>query len=249
MNNFFGNSPRHKIKPIFLGDEYVGKTSIISKYTGSEYKNDTKIEFYTKEIKLLEEKINLMIFDIKGHHYFEKIIIPYIRDVNAFIIIFDLTSLSSFYNVSEWINKIKKYNINIASNKYYPILLIGNKRDLESNRIIKYEEAERFAIYNKLLYIEMSKNDDIIRLNMTLETYFYKILTLNNSNNEPSSCYINYSNVFDNKDEDEDKLKKSNNSKLVSSKSLDNIELLNDKYKGNKYYYECKKTISQCNIL
>ena len=243
MNNFFGNSPRHKIKPIFLGDERVGKTSIIAKYTDSEYKNDTRIDFYTKNIELLEEKINLMIFDIKGHHSFEKIIIPYIKDVNAFIIIFDLTSLSSFYNVGEWINKIKKYN-NIVSNEYYPILLIGNKRDLEKERIIKYEEAEKYAIHNKLLYIEMSKNDDIIRLNMTFETYFYKILTLNN---EKSSCYINYTNVFDNKDEN--KLKKSNNSNLIQSKSLDNIELLDDKYKGNKYYYECKKTLTQCNIL
>ncbi len=244
MNNFFGNSPRHKIKPIFLGDERVGKTSIIAKYTDSAYKNDTKIDFYSKNIELLDDKINLMIFDIKGHHSFEKVIIPYIKDVNAFIIIFDLTCLSSFYNVSEWINKIKKYN-NIISNQYYPILLIGNKRDLERERVIKYDEAEKYAIHNKLLYIEMSINDDLIRLNMTLDTYFYKILTLNNSENE--SCYINYSNVFN--DKDENKLKKTNNSKLVPSKSLDNIELLDDKYKGNKYYYECKKTLSQCNIL
>ena len=246
MNNFFGNSPRHKIKPIFLGDERVGKTSIIAKYTDSEYKNDTRIDFYTKNIELLEEKVNLMIFDIKGHHSFEKVIIPYIKDVNAFIIIFDLTCLSSFYNVTEWIKKIKKYN-NIILNNYYPILLIGNKRDLESNRIIKYEEAERFAIYNKLLYIEMSKNDDIVRLNMILETYFYKILTLNNSNNKPSSCYINYSNVFN--DIDEKNVKNLNNNKLGTSKSLDNIELLDDKYKPNKYYYECKKHFSNCNIL
>jgi len=244
MNNFFGNSPRYKIKPIFLGDERVGKTSIIAKYTDSEYKNSTNIDFYSKNIELLDEKVNLMIFDIKGHYSFEKITIPYIRDVNAFIIIFDLTCLSSFYNVADWIKKIKKYN-NIISNEYYPILLIGNKRDLEKERVIKYEEAEKYAIYNKLLYIEMSKNDDIIRLNMTLETYFYKILTLNNSKNEPSPCYINYSNVFENKDEN----KKKSDTKLVTSKSIDNIELLNDKYKGNKYYYECKKTMSQCNIL
>jgi len=248
MNNFFGNSPRHKIKPIFLGDEHVGKTSLITRYTDSEYKNDTRIDLYTKNIQILDEKINLMIFDIKGHHSFEKLIIPFIKDVNAFIIIFDLTCLSSFYNVGEWINKIKKYN-NIVLNEYYPILLIGNKRDLVKERVIKYEEAEKYAIYNKLLYIEMSKDDDIIRLNMIFETYFYKIITLNNRQNEPA-CYINninYSNVFD--DKDENKLKKSNNNKLVSSKSLDNIELLDDKYKGNKYYYECKKTLSQCNIL
>ena len=127
MNNFFGNSPRCKIKPIFLGDEHVGKTSIIAKYTDSEYNNDTKIELYTKEIKLLEEKINLMIFDIKGHHYFEKITIPYIRDVTAFIIIFDLTCISSFYNVTEWIKKIKNCLKTKNSNYYFkPIINLFN---------------------------------------------------------------------------------------------------------------------------
>ena len=50
MNIFCGNSPRHKIKPIFLGDEKVGKTTIIANYTDSKYKNDTNIDFYTKNI-------------------------------------------------------------------------------------------------------------------------------------------------------------------------------------------------------
>jgi len=242
MNKNFCNSPRHKIKPIFLGNEHVGKTSIIAKYTGSIYKNDTNVEFYTKNIQLLEEKINLIIFDIKGHSSFERITIPYIKDVNAFIIIFDLTNVGSFYNVSEWINKIKKYNNNISSYDYYPILLIGNKRDLENNRIIKYEEAERFAIYNKLLYIEMSINDDIVRLNMILETYFYKIFTLNNE--VIPSYNISYPNIFINLDNKKNDIEK----KLTISKSLDNIELLDDKYKSNKYYYECKKILN-CNLL
>jgi len=243
MNNFFfGNSPRHKIKPIFLGDEKVGKTSIIAKYTDSKYKNDVVIDFYTKNIELLEEKINLMIFDIKGHHCFEKLIIPYIKDVNAFIIIFDLTCLSSFYNVSEWINKIKKYNNIINTTEYYPILLIGNKRDLEKERIIKYEEAEKYAIFNKLLYIENSKNDNNIRLNMILETYFYKILTLHNNNS--LSYNIKYNNIFNNI-EYKKNINQFDNNELLKSKSLDNIEILDNKYKSNKFY-ECNKFINKC---
>jgi small GTP-binding protein len=238
MNNFFGISPRHKIKPIFLGDEKVGKTTIIAKYTGSKYINDTRIDYYTKNIELLEEKINLMIFDIKGHYCFEKMIIPYIKDVNAFIIIFDLTCLSSFYNISEWLNKIKKYNNNITTNEYYPILLIGNKKDLEKERIIKYEEAEKYAIYNKLLYIELSKDDNLIRLNIILDSYFYKILTLNYD--EPSSYYVKYNNIFNNIEEGEKSISKLNNNKLLTSKSIDNIEILNDKYKSNKFY-QCNK--------
>ena len=215
MNIFYGNSPRHKIKPIFLGDEKVGKTTIIAKYTGSEYINDTSIDYYTKNIELLEEKINLMIFDIKGHYCFEKMIIPYIKDVNAFIIIFDLTCLSSFYNVGEWLNKIKKYNNNITTNEYYPILLIGNKKDLDKERIIKYEEAEKYAIYNKLLYIELSKDDNINRLNMILDSYFYKILTLNYD--EPL-LYIKYNNIFNNIDEEKKSISKLNKKNYLQVK-------------------------------
>jgi small GTP-binding protein len=234
MNNL--TSPRYKIKPIFLGDEKVGKTTLITNYTDSQYKNDTIIDFYTKNIEIFDEKVKLMIFDIKGHHCFEKIIIPYIKDVNAFIIVFDLTCLSSFYNISEWINKIKKYN-NIVFNEYYPILLIGNKRDLEKERIIKYEEAEKYAIYNKLLYIEISKYDDINRLNIILEIYFYKILTLYKHNTLDFS--INYITLF---------TKNIENKKIITSKSLDNIEILDNKYKSNKYCNDCKKLLN-CNIL
>jgi Ras-related protein Rab-6A len=243
MNNFFGNSPRHKIKPIFLGNEHVGKTSIITRYTDTIYKNDTNIEFYTKNIQLFEEKINLMIFDIKGHSYFEKINIPFLKDVNAFIIVFDLTNLGSFYNVSEWINKIKKYNNNISSYDYYPILLIGNKRDLEKSRVINYEEAERFAIYNKLLYIEFSKNDNIDRLNVILETYFYKILSLDDDNQSYNIIYKNIFNDIEKKNEEKKYIGNKNN--LSTSKSLDNIELLDDKYKSNNFY----KFINKCCIF
>ena len=191
-----------------------------------------------------------MIFDIKGHYCFEKMIIPHIKDVNAFIIVFDLTCLSSFYNVGEWINKIKKYN-NIISNEYYPILLIGNKKDLDKERIIKYEEAEKYAIYNKLLYIEISKNDDLVKLNMILETYFYKILTLNYD--ESSSYSVKYNNIFidierENKNEKKKSISKLNKNKLLTSKSIDNIEILDDKYKSNKFY-QCNKFINKCCIF
>jgi len=248
MNNFFGNSPRYRIKPIFLGDEKVGKTSIIAKYTNSKYNNDTVIDYYTKNIEILDEKVNLMIFDIKGHQCFEKMIIPYIKDVNAFIIIFDLTYLSSFYNIGEWIYKIKKYN-NIISNEYYPILLIGNKKDLEKERLVKYDEAEKYAIHNKLLYIEFSKDDSDIRLNMILDTYFYKIITLYN---DDISSYnlIKYNNIFNNTDNNiiNKGISNFNKNELSKSKSIDNIEILDDKYKTNKFH-NCNKLINNCSIL
>ena len=76
----------------------------------------------------------------------------------------------------------------------------------------------------------------------------YKILTLNYD--EPSSYYVKYNNIFNNIEE-ENKEKKSisklNKNKLLTSKSIDNIEILDDKYKSNKFY-QCNKFINKCCI-
>ena len=220
-------SPRHQIRPIFIGDDNVGKTSIISKYTNSTYINDTKIEFYNKIIDIDNQDINLIIWDIKGHTFFNNITNSYIKDGNEFI------------------KRIKEYNNKLPMYEYYPILLIGNKRDLISDRKVTYEEAEKYAIFHKLLYIELSIYDNIDRLNTSLQLYFTKIYNIS-SNEHFIEENLNYSKIFNNFNMYNDN---QNKKKISNSKSIDNIELLDEKYKPNKYYYECKKYISNCIIL
>ncbi len=189
MNNIFIKSPRHQLKPIFLGDDNVGKTTLISKYVNSEYQNKTTQELLSKNIQINDQTVQLLIWDIKGHVAFEKLANNYIKDSNAYILLFDLTNLYSFYNLNNWLSRIKTNNI--LFNEYYPILLLGCKKDLVSKRQVTYDEAKKFAVFNKLLYGEISKNDDINQINLFLEMYFVKILNLHNSNDA-----FNYTNVF-----------------------------------------------------
>ena len=86
---------------------------------------------------------------------------------------------------------------------------------------------------------------------MILETYFYKILTLNYD--ESSSYSVKYNNIFidierENKNEKKKSISKLNKNKLLTSKSIDNIEILDDKYKSNKFY-QCNKFINKCCIF
>lgn len=223
----FIKSPRHLLKPIFVGDDNVGKTTLISKYTNSEYQNKTSIELFSKEIQINNQKIRLLMWDIKGHPSFEKINTNHIRDCNAYIILFDLTNLSSFYNISNWLQKIK--NNNILFNDYYPVLLLGCKRDLVYKRKITYDEAKKFAVFNKLLYTEISIDDDIDRINLLLEMYFIKILNLYNPNE-----VFKYTNVFE---------IKQNNEKINEE-----TEFFDDSHYKSKCCYNCKKHLDTCNI-
>lgn len=223
----FIKSPRHLLKPIFVGDDNVGKTTLISKYTNSEYQNKTSIDIFSKEIQINNQDIRLLIWDIKGHSSFEKLVSNYIKDSNAYIILFDLTNLNSFYNISNWLHKIK--NNNDLFRDYYPILLLGCKKDLVSKRKVTYDEAKKFAVFNKLLYAEISIDDDIDRLSSLLEMYFIKILNLYNPNE-----VFKYTNVFE---------IKQNNEKINEE-----TEFFDDSRYKSKCCYNCKKHLDICYV-
>ena len=60
MDNCFVKSPRHQLKPIFVGDENVGKTTLISKYINLEYQNKTSIDIFSKTIQINNQNIQLL---------------------------------------------------------------------------------------------------------------------------------------------------------------------------------------------
>jgi small GTP-binding protein len=227
MNNSFIKSPRHQLKPIFLGDDNVGKTTLISKYVNLEYQNKTTTDLLSKNIQINDQTIQLLIWDIKGHVAFEKLANNYIKDSNAYVLLFDLTNLHSFYNLNNCLSKIKTNN-NLF-NDYYPILLLGCKKDLVSKRKVTYDEAKKFAVFNKLLYAEISIDDDIDRLSSLLEMYFIKILNLYNPNE-----VFKYTNVFE---------IKQNNEKINEE-----TEFFDDSRYKSKCCYNCKKHLDICYI-
>ena len=212
-----------------MGDENVGKTTLISKYTNIKYENKTTIELFSKEIQINNLDIKLLIWDIKGHCSFEKLVYNYIRDSNAYIILFDLTNLRSFYNINNWLHKIK--NNNDLFKDYYPILLLGCKKDLESQRKVTFDEAKKFAIFNKLLYAEVSIDEDINRINSLFNMYFNKILNLYIPNDD-----FKYTNVYQITD---------NKKNIIVNEE---IEFLDDSKYKSKCCYNCKKHLETCNI-
>jgi len=218
---------RNKIKLIILGDSYTGKTSIISKYYNCNYKNDTRVDYYTKLIN----EIKVDTWDIKGDIAFNKITDTYIQDANAFIILFDITDERSFTNISSWLERIRA-NTNINNYNYYPILLLGNKSDLTSERRVLFSEANKFAKDNKLLYLEVSKHDED-RIVSCIDTYIeniYDFIYKDDDNNFINIFFMN---------------KEGNNRKMSISKSIDNINIENDKYVKKQRCYDCLF----CNIL
>jgi Ras-related protein Rab-27A len=75
----------------------------------------------------------------------------------GFLLVFDLTNETSFINVRNWIGEIQS---NAYSEKV-DMILIGNKCDLENQRIITKARALEFAEQNHVDYIETSALENI----------------------------------------------------------------------------------------
>jgi len=73
----------------------------------------------------------------------------------GFLLLFDVTNESSFLSIQDWLTFIDTYN-RVDDDLRPPILLIGNKIDLVTNRIIDTMRAQQLANELKITYIETS---------------------------------------------------------------------------------------------
>ncbi len=148
-------APRNKYKLVVIGDESVGKTSIITRFMydsfESTYKVTIGIDFVSKNLYLSDRVVRLQLWDTAGQERFRSLIPSYIRDSSVAIVVFDVTSRVSFTNAAQWLEDVRKQRGSDAL-----IVIVGNKADMEDRRQVSADEAASFARKENLLYMETS---------------------------------------------------------------------------------------------
>jgi small GTP-binding protein len=87
-------------------------------------------------------------------------------------------NLRSHRNVEKWLQELQTH-----ADTDIVIMLVGNKRDLQSQREVATDDAKKFAEKNKLLYIETSALDG-----ENIKEAFYKTVAGNlNSYNDTNT--------------------------------------------------------------
>ena len=147
-----------EVKIITLGDSHVGKSSLIFKFIedkfSSSYMSTVGFDLKFKTIKINNEEIKVMIFDTAGQERFRSLASNYIKKANGILLVYDISDKNSFLNIENWMTNIKE-----ESSDTIPIILIGNKCDLDEQRKIQKEEGEQFANNNNLKFFETSCKD------------------------------------------------------------------------------------------
>ena len=148
-------------KILTLGDTTVGKTSIILRFTKEKYTENRLatigVDFKSQIMQIENNRVKVLIWDTAGQERFKNIASQYYNGGDGAILVFDITNKNSFERISYWLNELnQKKDLNEMA-----LVLVGNKKDLNQNREISFEQADLFAKENNIKYFETSAQENI----------------------------------------------------------------------------------------
>ena len=142
-------------KVIIIGDTNVGKSNILTRYLKDEFSSNTKstvgVELGIKFLKIKNTKTKIQIWDTAGQERYRAITSSYFKGSNGCFIVYDITNEASFNNIENWYEQIQK-----ETSKDIPILLVGNKCDLEDERKVPIEKGKEKAQNLNCAFFETS---------------------------------------------------------------------------------------------
>ena len=154
QNNYSVDRVTYELKIILVGNSGVGKTSLLGGFIGNEFNTSynctVSVEAKAKYLPIdAFTAANLVIWDTCGQERFRSLTKSYFRKADGVLLIYDVSAQKSFEDLDLWLQEIKEGIPEKSS-----ILLVGNKVDLP--RVISIQDANDFAIKNKLQYVELS---------------------------------------------------------------------------------------------
>lgn len=154
-------------KLLLIGDSGVGKSCLLLRFADDTYTESyistIGVDFKIRTIELEGKTVKLQIvraflrfqyirvcssltiadraqWDTAGQERFRTITSSYYRGAHGIIVVYDVTDMDTFSNVKQWLQEIDRYATE-GVNK----LLVGNKSDLTSKKVVEYSVAKEFA--------------------------------------------------------------------------------------------------------
>ena len=184
------------IKLVILGDVSVGKSNFLYRFVDGEFNPihvaTVGFDFKSRvwEIPNLKKKVKFQIWDTAGQEKYMSINKNLFQRVQGIILMYDITREDTFNNLSKWMEHIKENANGI------PLILKGNKSDVNNERKVNEEDGKAFAKNNKIIFLEASA-----KIGTNVEESFMKL----------SELIIENQNYIDNKE-------KNNKTEYVISK-------------------------------
>ncbi|KAL0120697.1 hypothetical protein PUN28_008400 [Cardiocondyla obscurior] len=159
-------------KLVVVGGGGVGKSAITIQFIQSYFVTDydpTIEDSYIKQCVIDDVPAKLDILDTAGQEEFSAMREQYMRSGEGFLLVFAVTDHSSFDEILKFHRQI----LRVKDRDEFPMLMVGNKADLDRQRSVSIEEAQMMARQLKIPYIECSA-----KLRMNVDQAFHELVRI-----------------------------------------------------------------------
>lgn len=135
----------YSFKFVVVGDHEVGKTSLIRRFVERKFSVDYRatigLNILAHDFSLEGNQISLTLWDLGAQEFFKRYRKIYYTGAEAAFIVYDLTNQESFAHIQNWYNELNEF----IEDKNIPVVLVGNKLDLDSKRVITRDEGIKLS--------------------------------------------------------------------------------------------------------
>jgi len=143
-----------------IGDSGVGKSCLLLRFADysftDTYVSTIGVDFRFRGITVGEKQIKLQIWDTAGQERFRTITSAYYRGADGIVIVYDISRRESFDHVDDWLREASRY-----AKEGVTKMVIGNKCDRISQRVVSVEEGTQLAQKHGMRFIETSSKDAV----------------------------------------------------------------------------------------
>lgn len=143
-----------------VGSRSVGKSSMTVRFVEDHFVESyypTIENQFSKSINYKNQDYAIEILDTAGQDEFSIMNEKHLIGIHGYLVVYSVTSKQSF----ELVEVIRDKILNSMGNDNVPMVLIGNKCDLNYQRQVEYKEGEELARKFGIKFLETSVRDDV----------------------------------------------------------------------------------------
>lgn len=170
MAGWKDGSVQEKYRLVVVGGGGVGKSALTIQFIQSYFVTDydpTIEDSYTKQCVIDDRAARLDILDTAGQEEFGAMREQYMRTGEGFLLVFSVTDRGSF----EEVYKFQRQILRVKDRDEFPMILVGNKADLDHQRQITLDEGQQLARQLKVTYMEASA-----KIRMNVDQSFHELV-------------------------------------------------------------------------